>query len=237
MNGATRERELIDAFAALADTLVADYDVFELLQHLVETCGSLFEVDAVGLLLADPSTGALDVVASTSEEVRTVEVMQLGAESGPCIDAFETGKQVVVPDIAAASRWDRFRRSALEQGYRAVFAVPLRLRQDVIGAMGMFSRAVGDLNDRDLRAAQGLADVAAIGILHSRTIDASNVLRDQLQHALTSRIVIEQAKGVLAQTHSVGVEEAFQLLRAYARSHQQPLADVAARLVARTLVF
>lgn len=236
MNGATRERELIDAFAALADTLVADYDVFELLQHLVETCGSLFEVDAVGLLLADPSSGTLDVVASTSEEVHTVEVMQLGAESGPCIEAFETGRQVAVPDIAA-SRWDRFRRSALEQGYRAVFAVPLRLRQDVIGAMGMFSRVVGDLNERDLRAAQGLADVAAIGILHSRTVDASNLLRDQLQHALTSRIVIEQAKGVLAQTHSVGVEEAFQLLRAYARSHQQPLADVAARLVARTLVF
>lgn len=236
MNGATRERELIDAFAALADTLVADYDVFELLQHLVETCGTLFEVDAVGLLLADPSTGTLDVVASTSEEVHTVEVMQLGAESGPCIEAFETGKQVAVPDIAA-SRWDRFRRSALEQGYRAVFAVPLRLRQDVIGAMGMFSRVVGDLNERDLRAAQGLADVAAIGIVHSRTVDASNLLRDQLQQALTSRIVIEQAKGVLAQTHSVGVEEAFQLLRAYARSHQQPLADVAARLVARTLVF
>lgn len=236
MNGATRERELIDAFAALADTLVADYDVFELLQHLVETCGSLFEVDAVGLLLADPSSGTLDVVASTSEEVHTVEVMQLGAESGPCIEAFETGRQVAVPDIAA-SRWDRFRRSALEQGYRAVFAVPLRLRQDVIGAMGMFSRVVGDLNERDLRAAQGLADVAAIGIVHSRTVDASNLLRDQLQQALTSRIVIEQAKGVLAQTHSVGVEEAFQLLRAYARSHQQPLADVAARLVARTLVF
>jgi len=236
VNPATRERELIEAFAALADTLVADYDVLELLQHLVETCAALFDVDSVGLLLADPSTGALDVVASTSEEVRTVEVMQLGAESGPCIDAYETGRQVVVPDIAA-SHWDRFRRGALEQGYQAVFAVPLRLRQDVIGAMGLFSRTVGALNERDLRAAQALADVATIGILHSRTVDASEVLRDQLQRALTSRIVIEQAKGVLAQTHSVGVEEAFQLLRAYARSHQQPLADVAARLVARTLVF
>jgi transcriptional regulator with GAF, ATPase, and Fis domain len=238
MNPVSREQVVLEAFATLADTLAAGYDVVDLLQSLVETCAEALDVTAAGLLLLDPDHGTLDVVASTSEETRTVETMQLSAEAGPCIECFETSKVVVVPDITRVpSHWSAFRDSALELGFAAVAAVPLHLRTETIGALNLFRDQVGEPSPGDLRAAQALADVATIGILHERTVRAGDVLREQLQGALNSRVLIEQAKGLLAQTHDVGMDEAFALLRSYARERQRPLADVARALVERSLIF
>jgi GAF domain-containing protein len=238
MNEVSREQAVLESFATLADTLVAGYDVVDLLQTLVDTCADVLDVTAAGLLLLDPDEGSLDVVASTSEETRIVETMQLGAEAGPCIECFETSKVVVVPDIARVpSRWSAFRESALGLGFAAVAAVPLHLRTETIGALNLFRDQVGEPTRRDLLAAQALADVATIGILHERTVRAGGVLREQLQGALSSRVVIEQAKGVLAQTHHLGMDEAFAMLRSYARERRRPLSDVALALVERRLIF
>jgi ANTAR domain/GAF domain len=232
----SREQGLLDAFATLADTLVADYDVVELLQVLVETCRGLLDVTAAGLLLADPNTGILDLMASTSEESRIVETLQLGAEAGPCVDSFRTGDVVAVPDIGATGvRWPEFRDASMEQGFGGVFAIPMRLRTTTIGALNLFRAQVGDLNERDLRAAQALADVATIGILHERSFRATDVLREQLQAALNSRIVIEQAKGVLAHRHELDMDASFNRLRSYARSNRRSLVEVAQSVVERRL--
>jgi GAF domain-containing protein len=236
VNETSREQGLLDAFANLADTLVGGSDVVELLQLLVDTCRDVLDVTAVGLLLADPDSGELDLVASTSEETRIVETLQLGAEAGPCIECFGSGEAVGVPDIAlAADRWPAFAAAAAEQGFRGVFAIPLRLRTTTIGAMNLFRAEPGALNERDLRAAQALADVATIGILHERSFRANDVLREQLQVALSSRVVIEQAKGVLAHRHAVDMDAAFGMLRTYARSNRVLLLDAARGVVERRI--
>ena len=237
MNELTREERLVDVFTTLADTLIDDYDVVELLQTLVDTCVSTFEVTAAGLLLAD-DRGNLEVLASTSEESRLVEAMQLSAESGPCIESFRTSSVVSVTDLdEGPPEWDPFRKAAREQAFTAVHAIPLRLRETTIGALNLFLTSHEALSHRDLRSAQALADVATIGILHERTLRASDLAREQLQNALNSRVTIEQAKGILAFTHDVSMEEAFMLLRGYARSNQLPLALVARQLVDRAIIF
>ncbi|HEV7624714.1 MAG TPA: GAF and ANTAR domain-containing protein [Amnibacterium sp.] len=236
MSDTTREEELLEAFATLADTLVADYDVVEMLQVLVDTCHDVLDVSAVGLLLADPDSAALDLLASTSEESRIVETLQLGAEAGPCVECFRSGRPVTVPDIeATGDRWPEFRASAAEQGFRGVFAIPMRLRDQTIGALNLFRSETGGLNDRDMRAAQALADVATIGILHERSFRATDVLRDQLQGALNSRVAIEQAKGVLAHRHEVDMDAAFRMLRSFARANRMPLAAAARGVVERRI--
>ena len=231
----TREGQLVDAFATLADTLVDDYDAVELLQTLVDNCRDLLDVTAAGILLADLD-GNLEVVASTSEASRLVEVMQLSAQAGPCIDCYTTGATVSVPDIRESpDKWSRFRDSAREQGFVSVFALPMRLRETTIGALNLLRAEAGELNERDVRAAQALADVATIGILHARSLRESSAVRDQLQRALNSRIIIEQAKGVISQTNDVSTDDAFNLMRQYARSHGMLLSLVAEDVVSRTL--
>jgi transcriptional regulator with GAF, ATPase, and Fis domain len=237
MTRTERDERILEVFAGLADTLVADYDVVELLQTLVENCQALLDVSAAGLLLADEH-GDLEVVASTNEESRLVETIQLAAEAGPCIDSYRTAAIVSVPDVAAApAQWSRFRVAALDAGFHSAYAIPLRLRDTTIGSMNLLRAETGELNSPDLRAAQALADVATIGILHERTLRASDTTREQLQRALNTRVTIEQAKGVLAHTHNVSMEEAFTMLRGYARRNQQPLSLVAEQLVLRQIVF
>jgi transcriptional regulator with GAF, ATPase, and Fis domain len=237
MTAVTREARLFQTFAHLADTLVAGYDVVELVQGLVESCEELLDVDAAGLLLADAS-GRLELLAATSEENRLVEAMQLAAEAGPCIECFRTAAPVSVPDIEAAPpEWADFCHACRENGYASVYAIPMRLRNETIGTLNLFRRETGALNEQDVAAAQALADMATIGILHERSLRAADTVRAQLQAALDSRVVIEQAKGVLAQTHRISVEEAFPMLRNYARQHQLPLSDVAKQLVSRALIF
>jgi GAF domain-containing protein len=237
MTELTREDRLLQTFASLADTLVDDYDVVDLLQMLVDTCSDLLDTTAAGILLAD-ATGTLDVVASTSEAGRLVEMMQLSAEAGPCVESFVTGRVVSVPDIGESpEEWSLFRESALAQGFASVHAVPLRLRETTIGTLNLLRDTVGELDPQDQTAARAFADVATIGILHERSIRETALLAEQLQGALNSRIVIEQAKGVVAHTHGVPIDEAFALIRTYARSHRLGISQVAARIVDRSLTL
>lgn len=231
----TREEHINDAFVRVAGTLVESYDVVDLLSTLVHTCTQLLDVQAGGILLAD-GTGQLELVASTSEEAEIVEIMIIAAGAGPCIDAFDTGAVVSVPDIAANSNaWPRFRRTALEQGFKAAHATPLRLHGTVIGAMNLLSTVTGPLSARDAQLAQALADVATVGILHERTFRQPSVVAAQLHLALDTRVLVEQAKGVLAQVRSCTMSEAFDALRAYAHDNEVTLRAAAEGVVNRTI--
>ena len=236
MKDRLREDRLLDVFVQLADTLVVDFDVVDLLQMLVETCESVFEVSAAALLL-DGGDGHLDLVASTSHESRTVELIVLGADEGPCVDAFRTGTAVVVPDLREGTGWGRFRRAAVENGFSAMHALPMRLRHDSIGALSLFESETSVLDERDLRAAQALADAATIGILQDRALRESQTVRSQLQTALESRVVIEQAKGVVAYTHDEDMDVAFRRIRAHARDGRRPISEIARAIVERRLIL
>ena len=231
MKKTSRDSRILQTFAMLADTMVDDYDVVDLLQLLVDACHDVLGISAAGILLAD-DVGDLQVVASTSEASRLVEVMQLGAQAGPCIECYRTGAAVSVASIAAVpEKWGAFRDSATAHGFGATDAVPLRLRDTTIGALNLLREEEGPPDDFDVVAARAFADVATIGILHERSLRESELLARQLQQALQSRIVIEQAKGVVSFTNGVPIDDAFHIIRSYARSNQLPLSAVAARLV------
>lgn len=235
MSEASREAKLNAAFVKLADTLTADYDVVDLLHTLVVECTEILDTQAGGLLLVD-SAGRLQLVASTSEQVGLVEVMQVNAGAGPCMDCFASGVAVAVDDIEKhGSKWPAFQASALEQGFKSVFATPMKLRGNIIGTMNLLSTSVGVLNARDAAVAQALTDVATIGILQERMISESGIVTEQLQSALDSRILIEQAKGVLSQTESISMDQAFATLRAYARRKNLTLRFVAEGVTNRSL--
>ncbi|WP_091228095.1 GAF and ANTAR domain-containing protein [Microbacterium sp. 3J1] len=235
MTELTREVRLLQLFATLADTLVDDYDVVDLLQTLVDACQELLAASDAGILLADPA-GELELIASTSEAAELVEVMQLGAESGPCIECFLTGSTNSIRDIAADSeRWPLFRQAALENGFAAIDAIPMRLRNTTIGTLNLLRSAPGSLSPEDLAAAHAFADVATIGILHERTLREKDTLSTQLQTALNSRVTIEQAKGVVSFTAGIPIAEAFTVMRTYARSRGLRLSEVAERVVRREI--
>ena len=227
----TRESQLLRAFVQLADTLVRDFDLVEFLHLLTQRATELLDVADAGLLLADVS-GMLHVMASSSEETWALEVYQLQKHNGPCLDCYRTGERVIVPNLGAESeRWPGFVPLALEAGFAAVHALPLRLRDDRVGALGQFGTAPGHLDDPDLEAGQAMADIATIGILQHRSITEAHFGMDQLQVALNSRVLIEQAKGVLAERTGNGMAQAFQWLRRYARDHNRRLVDVAQDLI------
>lgn len=235
MGTMSREARLNAAFVTVADTLTADYDVVDLLHTLVGECTEILDAQAGGLMLAD-GNGKLQVVASTSERADLVEVMQLAAGAGPCVDCFTTGKAVSVPDIQASTEeWPDFRAAALEQGFLSVHATPMRLRGEIIGTMNLFGTSIGTLKRRDAAVAQALADVATIGILQERIAAQSQLVTEQLQRALDSRVLIEQAKGVLSHSGALSMEDAFLLLRAHARNNNLSLRVVAEGVANRTL--
>ena len=232
----TREGQLVEAFVTLADTLVADYDVVDLLHTLVEKCAALLEASAAGIILS-AGEGELEVMASTNERSRLVEILQLRAGSGPCVESFTTGLAVAIPDIKRTDRWPKFREGALAQGFASMHAVPLRLRATTIGSLNLFWDRTGGLSAGDTNTVQALADVATIGILQERAIRESDIVRQQLQYALNSRVLIEQAKGVLAYTHGMHMGDAFNKIRDYARNNGLPLVNVAERIVNRELTL
>lgn len=224
------------AFVKLTDTLVADYDVLDLLHTLVEESVGLLDVAAAGLVLADPN-GELQVLASTSEESQLVEVLQLRAGEGPCVECYATGLVVEVDDVRSLAGWPEFKAAALSQGFRSVHAVPMRIHGRTIGAMGLFGSSPGSLTEEDSAIGQALADVATISLIHERTIREAAVVNEQLQRALNSRVLIEQAKGVIAHTSGVDMNEAFRMLRDHARAHNEGLHETAGRIVDRSLTL
>jgi GAF domain-containing protein len=228
---AVRERAVAEMFVSLADTLVDDYDVVEVLDQLVHACVRLLDVTQAGLLL-DDQRGQLALVASSSEETRLLEIYQLQNNQGPCLDCVRNRAIVTSEDLEADTRrWPTFVPEALAAGFRSVTAVPLRLRDDVIGGLNMFSASPRALSEADLRLSQALADAATIGILQQRAVHRTSVLAEQLQLALNSRVSIEQAKGVIAERHGVTMEVAFEALRRHARDHNLKLNDVASGVV------
>jgi GAF domain-containing protein len=227
-----REQLLVDAFVGLADTLVDDYDVVDVLDRLVAHSMTLLTADAAGILLVDPD-GRLRVVASSSEESDWTELMQIQADEGPGVDCVRTGQPITVTDLDQATlRWPRLTAAlSSRRAYRSMHALPLRLRGEPIGGLNLFHTRPGPLPPADLRVGQALADIATIGILQERAIRRGEVVAEQLQTALNSRVVIEQAKGVLAQSGNLTMEEAFDRLRRHARGRNLRLGDVARRVV------
>lgn len=226
---------LVRTLVELADSLVDDFDVVELLSLLADRCVEVLGVSAAGVMLAAPE-GDLRVVASSSEAMRVVELFELQSDEGPCLDCYRSGEALLNEDLTAADgRWPRFAPVALDAGFRTVCALPMRLRGAVIGAVNLFGTGEGPLTAEDVTAGRALADVATIAILQQRVASESRVLIDQLNTALTSRVVIEQAKGVLAERAGLSMEAAFEAMRRYARDRNLHLADVARGVVDRTL--
>ena len=222
---------LANAFAGLADTLVADYDVIELGQQLIDSSMELLPIVAAGLLIRDPQ-GDLQVIASSSEQTRLLELLQLEADVGPCLLAYRSGNQAEVDDLSVdTQRWPAFALQAADYKFRSVSALPLRLREERLGALNLFRSETGALSSTHIAIGQALADVATIGILNQQTLLHSDLINQQLQTALNTRVTIEQAKGVLAERGNVDMDQAFVLLRSYARKTQQRLVDVALAVV------
>jgi GAF domain-containing protein len=231
---ASREALLADTFVQLADTLVDDFDVIDLLTMLSQRSVDLLDAAASGILFADVH-GRLQVVAASSEQANVLELFQIQNEEGPCMDAFRTGKAVVHGDLSERSPWPRFAPRAIEEGLPSVHAFPMRVRTTVLGTLNLFMDSPGPLSDADVTVAQALAHAATIALLQNRAAMDANRLTAELQGALNSRITIEQAKGAIAERAGVGMDEAFRRLRSYARNHGRKLTDVAEAVVARTL--
>lgn len=218
---------LSKTFVELADNLVADFDLIDFLRLLTDRCVDMFDVSAAGVLLADHD-GKLRVMAASDEQVRLLELFQLQNDEGPCLESFRSGAPVTVPDLAAETdRWPRFVAQAHQNGFAAVQAHPMRLRNEVVGALNLFRSEPGPFDPVDAPIAQALADVATISLLQQRSAHRSNVLNEQLQSALNSRVLIEQAKGKLAERLNIDMESAFTALRGYARAHNRRLSDLA----------
>jgi GAF domain-containing protein len=227
----TKEAKFARTLVQLADTLVTGFDVVELLTMLVDRCVDVLDVGAAGIMLVAPD-GELRVMASSSEAMRLLELFELQAQEGPCFDCFRTGKPVVNQDLATINgRWPRFATEALAAGFHSAHALPMRLRGTVIGALNLFHIESGEMRQGDIDCAQALADVATIAILQHRATTEAQVLNEQLHHALNSRVIIEQAKGIIAEREACSMELAFMTLRNHARNHNRPLVAVAEAVI------
>ena len=230
-----RETMLLRTLVELADTLVADFDVVELLTLLTDRCVEVLGVGAAGLMLIGPD-GDLRVLASSSEAMRVLELFELQADEGPCLDCYHSGVPVVHQDLGTRDGpWPQFSAAAVAAGFRSVQALPMRLRGAIIGALNLFHVETGEMQEADLAAAQALADVSTIAVLQHRAALEALVLNEQLNDALNSRIVIEQAKGMVAERAGLSMEAAFAALRSHARNHNLRLADVAASVIGGSL--
>ena len=230
-----REEMIGRTFVELADTLVEGYDLIEFLHVLTERCVVLLGVAEAGVVLADPH-GNLRTLASSSERMRHIELIELQSSDGPCLDCWRLGGRIREDGLESnAGRWPRFGPAALDAGFRSVYAIPMRLRSERIGALNLFADQPAGLAEEDEALGQALADVATIGILHERVVRERETLAEQLQTALDSRVALEQAKGVVAEQAGVDVDEAFRLLRGHARHHNRRLSAVVTAVINREL--
>ncbi len=231
----TREEQIVATFVELADTMVDDFDVIDFLHRLVQRSMDLLGCAEVGLLLANPA-GRLQVMASSSERSEALELLQSQNEEGPCFDCFR-GSQLVVSENLAGERdrWPSFAQAAVDRGIASVHAIPMRVRGETIGALNLFSTEMGRIAERDVPLGQGMADIAAVALLQERSIRETRGVVEQLQGALDSRVLIEQAKGVLAERAHVSVDTAFVCVRTYCRAHNRRLSDVAREVVEHQL--
>ncbi len=231
MTDTSREARVLGAVVSLVDSLLDDFDVVDLLTELTECCAELLDVAAAGFLLADPLR-QLRLLAATSEQARELELFQLQADQGPCVDCYVSGQPVSVADLQGAMpRWPRFVPAAVEAGFASVHAIPMRGAGIVLGALGLFGARPGQLTQADLLVGQTLTHIACVAILQEHPPTPATVM-PQLRSALTNRVIVEQAKGFLRERLDVSVEEAFNLLRTYARTHGEHLTDVSHRLIA-----
>jgi transcriptional regulator with GAF, ATPase, and Fis domain len=227
----TREQRIVETFVELADTMVEDFDIVEFLHRLAERCVELLDCSEAGLLLAD-AAGVLRVMASSSERSDALDLLQSQNEEGPCFECYRRGTPVFSEDLVAdAGRWPTFTPLAIQMGFNSVQAIPMRVRGETVGALNLFRAVAGRLVAQDMPLGQGIADIAAIALLQERTVREAHDVVGQLQGALSSRVVIEQAKGVLAERAHIGVDAAFARLRAYTRAHNLRLSSVARELI------
>jgi GAF domain-containing protein len=227
----SREQLLATTFVGLADTLVADFDVIDFLHTLAFRSVELLDVDAAGIVLADQD-GGMHVVASSAEKARLLGLYELQTDEGPCLDCFRSGRPVVCDDLPAMrAAWPAFTEELRQLGFRSAHALPMRLRDQTIGALNLFRLEPGRLSTADLGVGQAMADVATVGLMQERAIAAGELLATQLQTALQSRVQLEQAKGILAERTGLPLDQAFQLMREYARSRSRRLSDIAAQIV------
>ncbi len=232
-----REQLIADTFVELTNTLVDEFDLLDFLHTLIERTVALVDADAGGIMLAD-QRGRLAVMAASTQATRLVELVELQHEEGPCLDAFRTGQAVSQVDTAAMhAAWPSFTPRLAEAGFASAQAIPLRLRSEVIGALNVFRVAPQRLSEEELKLARALTDVATVGIIQQRVISARDLLAQQLQEALDSRILIEQAKGVLAERSGIDVDEAFVLMRSHARRSGAQLRQVVQAVLAGTLTL
>jgi GAF domain-containing protein len=230
-----QQNQIERMFVLLADTLAEDFDISDVLDHLTHACVDLVGATAAGILLADPGA-TLRVVAASDESSHLLEVFQLQGQSGPCLDAFATGRPVVAPDLAgSAERWPEFVERAGALGFASVHAFPMRLRSEVIGALNLFHGTATTLPAEAASMAQALADIATISVIQMRLMREHVQVAEQLQLALNSRIIIEQAKGMLAEVGRIEMGHAFDALRRYARDRNLRLTAVAEAIVSREL--
>ena len=228
-------QRLAQVFVELADTLVEDFDVVDFLQTLTDRCVEVLGADAAGLMLTD-QRGGLRLMGATLERARVLELFELQVQEGPCLECFTTGQAITNVELAEANkRWPVFTPAAVEAGFGATHALPMRLRGRVIGALNLFTDEQVHLSDDDLAVGQAMADVATIGLLHQRNSDEQTILSEQLQSALHTRILVEQAKGALAARTGVSVMEAFSRMRSYARRNNLGLTAVATSVVEGTI--
>ncbi len=231
-----REQWLADTFVEVATTIVDDFDLVELLTMLVERCVVLLDAAEVGLVLRDQQ-GRLGVLASSTKRMREVELFELQSAEGPCLDCLHTGLPVDVQllDETARQRWPRFQPMARDAGYRAVMALPMRLRATAIGAVNVFLDHDRPPSSETTLLAQALAGAATIAIVQQRTLEESTEVVTQLQYALDARVVIEQAKGMVAEQQDVDVADAFERMRTHARDRNHKIRDVAQAIIERRL--
>jgi GAF domain-containing protein len=230
----SREATFARTFVDLADNLVDDFDVVEILTLLTRRCVDVLHVDAAGIMLVAPD-GDLRVMASSSEAMRILELFELQSEEGPCLDCLQSGRPLVNQSLESADvRWGRFAPEAVRAGFVSVGALPMRLRGNVIGALNVFHSS-GLMDPADIDAAQAFADVATIAILQHRAAVEADLVNDRLQAALNSRIVIEQAKGMIGERSTLSMDDAFSRLRSFARERNLHLADVARDIVSGRL--